>query len=541
MANLRRLGSDAVPTEVINGTDVAPGRSRSDPDGTDRPLWTSLAVLVVLVPFVFGLIAHLLQAGRVFDLGADWGLIDLAGHDAAHGDQLVGLRSQFGWRHPGPVHFYLLSPLSRLYGAGSGDALLGALLVHGAAAVALVAVVRARWGEASARWAALPVLSTVVVMGPDLLSNPWTPMVVVFPMLLTVLLSALAAGGSSRALLGATITGSYAVQTHIPTIPVVAASLGFGLWCWWRSTERRPLTAVQGWVGAAVLVLVWGPPVFEQWFGPQHNMTDVASYFLGGSREAGQGWVDALRAVARQLATPFTGAEATLGLVFANGLQLAVAAAVAVGVAVIAVRRQTDDDLRRFSGLLLVAMAVSVLAAQQTPRLASYLLVSDVGPAVGALMVVAMVIGPRLRSWSRLQRSAMPGSRLVVVAMVVLLGWSALRWTDFDVRTFDTPRVRELSAVITADADDPSESIVIDFDRADRYGVVAGVVRHLEDAGWDVRVPARWDLLFGRHRRADGTESATFLIASEVSTFQGRPNIGGSAGYIVLRQDEPAG
>ena len=83
--------------------------------------------------------------GRV-DLADDLALIDLHTREALRWRQQVGPFDRFGWNHPGPSYFYLLTIPYRLLGSGARAAFVGATAISAAASLAVVWVVRRRRG-----------------------------------------------------------------------------------------------------------------------------------------------------------------------------------------------------------------------------------------------------------------------------------------------------------------------------------------------------------------------------------------------------------
>ena len=138
-----------------------------------------------------------------------------------------------------PRAHLLLPPLPRLPGPrfGSTGYVRGCHADQRAARlVAVLAVVR-RWTTPTRTlWAALWIclLAWVLAAAGSAsttysegalggLVSPWNPMVVIFPLLLLVVLGAVAVDRSALALLGAVLVASFVVQTNISSLPPVVA------------------------------------------------------------------------------------------------------------------------------------------------------------------------------------------------------------------------------------------------------------------------------------------------------------------------------
>jgi hypothetical protein len=292
---------------------------------SDRPVaW--LAYGTTGLPLVLILVRYLFAGGHVF-LSDDLALIDLHTRLALHWRQQLGAFDHFGWNHPGPVLFYLLATVSRVLGSGAKAEYVGAIIINGAAAMLVVRVVRRHAGSWVALWAAVGIgvlLFSISFTSPGdvtfsegaagAIVSPWNPLVVIVPTLLVAVLCAAGVCGSPLSLLGATLVGSFCIQTDIGTAPVVvvllvisAAVLGA------QSLRRRrghgpmgqpdvtPGTATIGdttptsersrrvhrrallIAGLIVLVVIWIPPVVQQLTNNPGNLTLIARFFFAAN------------------------------------------------------------------------------------------------------------------------------------------------------------------------------------------------------------------------------------------------------------------
>jgi hypothetical protein len=256
-----------------------------------------IARLTLLVPVVF-IVGRLLSASGHIYLSGDLALIDLHVRDALHWQQSVGPYDRYVWDHPGPAYFYLQSLPARVLGSGAKAEFVGATLLNGVAAWMTVSVVRRRAGSRAALWSALCLsflglaLSVKDVAAPlGVPSSPWSAYVVIFPMVLFVVLSTAAATSSALSLLGAVLVGSFAVQTDFSTFPLVAVILvGAMVAVVVRAVTRRRREGAQEqssrrgppWAlvsGFALLVLMWVPPLVEQFSDNPGNLTRIWRFF----------------------------------------------------------------------------------------------------------------------------------------------------------------------------------------------------------------------------------------------------------------------
>ncbi len=266
---------------------------------------TWLAYAVVAIPFV--VVASLLlasQAGHLY-LSDDLALIDFHTRRAIEWRQQLGVFDYNNWNHPGPSYFYLLSVGYRLFGSGAKAMFVTATLLNGLASIGCVEVVRRRSTPARALWSALWVCvlaSVLATVAPGSVTysegalgavvSPWNPMVVIFPLLLFLLLCAAAIDRSPVSLVAAAIVGSFVVQTDISTLPLVAAVIvaaGATLLVTAladRSRERPSGERARRWrrrgwsaAGLVVLILMWIPPLVEEFTNRPGNLTLIYRFF----------------------------------------------------------------------------------------------------------------------------------------------------------------------------------------------------------------------------------------------------------------------
>ena len=153
------------------------------------------------------------QSGSHLTLADDLALIDLHTRRALTWKQQLGVFDHYGWNHPGPSYFYLLSVVYRVLGSGAKSMFVGRNADQRLCAIACVAVVRRRSTPARALWASVWICGLIALfaasvtwprptrVGPVGLVSPWNPMVVTFPLLLTILLCAASFDRSGLSLL----------------------------------------------------------------------------------------------------------------------------------------------------------------------------------------------------------------------------------------------------------------------------------------------------------------------------------------------------
>ncbi|HRE02678.1 MAG TPA: hypothetical protein PLV68_15355, partial [Ilumatobacteraceae bacterium] len=244
-----------------------------------------------------------------------------------------GAYSRWGWHHPGPLLYYLLAPLTWVF--GHSGALAGVVLINFACAAAAVEATRRRLGHAAA---AMVVAITVVLawaLGPDLLMNPWNPRVALIPLFACGVFAWLLAGGWSKALPMVIALGSFVVQAHVGFAAVVVAIVAVAVALWLgverlsrqvpsrevpsrqvpsrqvpsrqvpsRQIPSRQVPSRQVMVTSAVVMLVcWFGPLVETVVHWPGNLVEIAKYFVR-SDEPALGWGDAWRIFSTEVGLP---------------------------------------------------------------------------------------------------------------------------------------------------------------------------------------------------------------------------------------------
>ena len=388
------------------------------------PWLTALAFLVVAVPFVVALARLLTVPSAHLTLPDDLALIDLHARRALAWKQQLGVFDHNNWNHPGPTYFYWLALVYRAFGSGTRSLFVGAALLNGLAAAACVAVVRRRASPGRALWAAvwICVLGTVLAAaGPGsttysesvlgALVSPWNPTVVLFPLLLVVLLCAGAFDRSGVSLVGALLVASFVVQTDISTLPLAAAlvAVAGGVWLMAlvrarragdRPTGRRPWGTGLAVAGLAGLVLMWLPPLVQQFTNHPGNLTLIWRFF--DTAHQGQSVSGALWSVAAASTVLVVGPgevmQSILGGTPAHaGLTVVVAVMtlVVAGATLVLAARQRSRFAVGIGVLVLIGWVVSVVAVTHVVGFVfGYLVLWVVVLPVAALVGIGMVRVP---------------------------------------------------------------------------------------------------------------------------------------------------
>lgn len=506
--------------------------------------WPPLSLLVILVPALVGAIRLLVAVGRPFDFIGDDAVLEAAIRRVPSGMQALGPYSRYQFHHPGPAYFFFQAPFYWLTGGSARSLFVGALTLNFGCAAGAVLVVRRFLGEQAARWAALVIAAYLLLLQPVHLTDPWNPSVLALPLLLTLTLGAAAAAGSVAAWAGCLVVGSYLVQTHLGTIPVVAVTLAIAASAaavrvaagrarrvglrrvagGGRSPHAgggRRLVLLTG--CGALLALVWIPPLVEQATGSPGNLTATARFFTQAHPDFDRGVDHRLTTAAAQMATqltvlPFgppdrqrflTPARPARRLVAVVGLVVAVAV-MAGG------RRRREPFLVALGGLSLTSALVAVWS---TTRIVGPVLVYLVDWTSGLLLpawigAAAFVPSlPRRSGRPRLPSFRGRESGLAALALGAVLIWSMAR--------APLPPVPHSPEVAGVDrlagpwlGAQRVREVRVRIGEHDRFPLAAGVLVRLEKEGFGVTVDPEWLWLYGDQFAPSGREQAVLWLST---------------------------
>jgi hypothetical protein len=515
-----------------------------------------LAVVAVAV-FPFAEAVRIIAQSSPQVLYGDQALIELGARRAWHLDQLVGPYSRYDFHHPGPAMFYLLAPWVRLLEPSGPGVYLGAIVINGVALSVSVALLWRRSGAAVALWAAAAIDLFCLCVRVGTLREPWNPYLIVGPMVLFVVLWALAVTGSAGAWLWAAVVGSYEVQTHIATaVFVVAMVVLAALWSlirayrsgrlevpgrWWRHPGRA--------TGLAALLLIWLPPVVELWRDHPNNLTLLWDFFTRSHTTAP--FSQALRAAASGVTIiPFGNRDYTLVLQRSHA-QLALAGvlfAAATTVAVVLARRRRQPLALAFVAAAALGVVLGVVSLSRSTGAVEFyfavwlafvplalLLAIGVGllapvPApVETPVPVAFANGAAPPDGvptgsSRIGRHGRPRRTVPVLGALVLVavGMAAVT-VHSDLRMGPVRTITAYPYVDTAKLTAAAQSVLRPGDRSvgftiltdDDWPDVAGMVLALDRQGRQSTVaPAKWALFFGNERAPGRPVQVQFALSS---------------------------
>ncbi len=252
-------------------------------DGLGRVQLEAIALGFLAVAPVLPYLAFILWTGVPrFGLFGDFALLEHAVRHVWTGDTLLGPYSRFRWSPPGPLFFYFAAPFQALFGASSTGLYVATCVVNAGASATIVSSVRL-FARRSHAIAALVVVLTWFVAFGNVAANPWNPFIVVLPLMAFLVTSAMFARGRIGAVYPAVVFGALVAQHHVAAVSTVLVSGVVALIAFLVGTHRRGgLVREVGWrlvLAAAVLVVLFLPPLTEQLTAPVGNLTKLWLFF----------------------------------------------------------------------------------------------------------------------------------------------------------------------------------------------------------------------------------------------------------------------
>ncbi len=204
---------------------------------------------------------------------------------------LIGLPGRIGrtladqGSHPGPLSFYLLAPVHRLFGQTAWALQAGTVAIHGLAMTAALLIARRRGGTALLLGMAALLALLTKGYGLATLTEPWNPYLPLLWWIVFLVAVWSVVAGDVVVLPVAVFAASFCAQTHVPYLAMTAglgalAAAGAALAVYRAAlgvSRRRALT----WIGASLVlgVVLWTPPLIDQAVNRPGNLVRLATHF----------------------------------------------------------------------------------------------------------------------------------------------------------------------------------------------------------------------------------------------------------------------
>jgi hypothetical protein len=434
---------------------------------------------------------------------SDGAVLEIYTLEALRGRLLVGPYSRFGWHHPGPLYFYLEAPwywASGLHTAG---------VQAGAIAINLTAAAVATWALVASTRASIAVpvcvsMAWYTFRASDVLASAWNPHVIVLPLVaFVVVASTFCAAGGLSSLLWTIVLGSFVVQTHLGTAPVVAVLGLIAIAVRWR-------TIAVHWIAAGCVALfLWFPPLLDEVIHRPGNLTLIVDFFghtAGGQplARAAAAWGSMSAGVVRP------------GFVVATGVLLRSAArwpfvfAAAEVAALLAIGLLACRQHRPLAWLATMSAAASLVALAATTRIHDQIIDHEIFwmSALGALNI-GVIVGAAIGAFGRADQSDARLTRIAAACawlVIAALCLNEMRLVLNRPRTIDDHAVDLMTDEIETYT--RSRNVTRPLFAIDQpmWEIAAGALLRVDKAGGSFAVDQQWVTMFGDRFRETGRE-----------------------------------
>lgn len=422
---------------------------------------------------------------------------------------LIGLPGRIGslgqqGSHPGPLSFWALAPLARIYGGSTWALQAATATLNVIAAFLALWMARRRGGTPVLLGVGAALALLLAFYGPDILTEAWNPYLPVM-WWFVFLIAVWSVWSDDFATLPVLVfAASVCLQTHISYAGLASGLSGLtAIWLAWslrkRWSDRAARRSLLWWIGgsAALGVLLWLPPVIQQLTGENGNLRILYGHFTDPPEEA-VGFGVGIRVMLVHL-NPWrlvSGADSMHGATLPGALFAIAWAAAAVGAWRMRVR-----ELIRLDLVVGIALALAFISASRIFGFLWFYLVLwswsvTVLMLVGIGWAVAVAIGRRSSDGSR-PTLVVAGWSIMAVVMVAALVSFTLQSADAEspdfrlsemLRVLVPPTEHQLDAAKVAGCGPDGKLLVTWTDPVSIGAAGFGLLDALDRRGFDVGV-----------------------------------------------------
>lgn len=467
------------------------------------------ALFVLLLPFMATVFFVLASGVPDLSTSGDGALLEISTRNLASGKSLTGPYSRFGFHHPGPAYFLARIPLYFLFGSSSSSSYLTVSLIGMMSLGGIFLLIKRNAGSIASIAFCLIAALYLRSIQPAIWLSEWNAFVVILPLFFTVIAIAAVGSGLHKYLPLAVLSGSFATQTHIGSVPVVvimfiaAGILYFvprGILLPATAERTTSRNAGKSLVIAIVLFAVlWSPVAIEQFSsGSNGNITRILSYFKENQPEpvtpsAIESWGSTASCVEISILNPeFLRKTNSLGI--ARIAVLAIRFSSLILCWILLMRKGRSSFIASLCLLALtlhVATFLSILQIRGVPHSYLFTWLSFISPLSWLAIAGALIelTGLRERKYSLLI-SLLAASTLITMATVTNLRLvSRGDAGPYDPLDVHDERIRPLSDTLSLHLDSlEGGSWFIRLGDHDLWPVMAGIVNRLSKQGYDVEI-----------------------------------------------------
>jgi len=525
-----------------------------------RTVWTKVLGAIAVCPLILCILVYWFVRGLGDEcLIGDKAIVEIYTRHAMGFGLTLGPYSVFGWNHPGPSCFYALAVPYFLSSGKASSLYLGALMLNGVSAAALVALLSRvhRNGEPHlAIWTMVFLGAFICSLGVDVLTSPWNPWLIVMPFLLLLFLCAGLCLGWIDLLPAVLAIGSFVVQTHVSALPTVGALVAVslvagsvaGLSGQGKAGDLRAKNRMWVYLSASVVAALWLPPLLEQIRDDPGNMTKLWGFFVSGADT--QPVPEALNAITGRVTLVARGIlEALMSPVFPGLSPLEETAVLVLQLALLPCAWFAAWKQRMpYAAALGLVTCVALLSGTWSifhvrGRIWGYFTqwMAGIGVANLALLFgIAFEFGSR-RAESRLSAgprfSAKYSYLLALILMIFMTAWHMGSFVNpRALPPQENPAERSLSHSLSVYLKDHHTGrLLIELPPISSWYNEVALVNQLYKSGATFGLkPLGWPLLFDCSFAPDGTEKRRLIVAGPELASQSGYTVVGSQGSVFL-------
>lgn len=470
--------------------------------GKQERLLDSIGFAILLFPFMY-LIVQLFSLG-VPDLpnGGDGALLEMSTRDVFSRQILLGPYSRFLFFHPGPLYFILRYPVYMLLGQKSSSFLITTILILTGSLFGIWKTVRKHAGSASGFLVTLFFGLFFIIMDKTLWLSEWNPHVIMFPILLFIVSCAAFAAGHSRYFFLCVLAGSLVAQTHLGGIPLLGAifvlAVVFLVYPWFIGLQQ-PLSTRFKWkhilLGSGLLLLLWLPPLYEQFSTEKGNLSKIQEFFEENDPEISivEGFRYWSNTVSRFEVEHFMSFLRNSGIIEDLSLVIVALRILLLSVSYGLLRRRGGSPfLCGLCMLLIVSHAVTFYSVTQIRGPVNDYLIEWMS-AIAPLSYVAVLITPVNMAKDRMSESVMLYCLYGIVLIVAALGFFITRDVSGYLRSEIPPSCTDELAIEAMSRElrvlmdeDPDSYYILNLQTWNCWIVMTGIMNRLEKQGCNI-------------------------------------------------------
>ena len=497
--------------------------------------WLTFAAL--LLPFIAVIVFCIVSGVPDLALEGDGALLEFSTRSTAAGGSFTGPYSRYGFHHPGPAYFFVRIPLYYLFGRSSSASYITVSLICMLCLASVFLLLR-KCGNRL-----MPVIFCLLAaiflwsLKPVIWLNDWNPFVIIFPLLLTFVSFTAVAAGFHRYLPIAVAAGSFSVQTHIGSLPSVAATAVFAgvfLVIEFRKRSKKGVIPLDDssvarsiLIASITAVILWVPVLLhELTSGSGGNLPGILRFFKESSPGLSMKrsffiWVDAVSGMEGNLLSGEYLRRA--GILFhVKGIILFLRVTLLFVCCTFLYRKKRTGFTLIAGCMLLLLHLTAFLSISQVrgePHTYLFLWFSVLGLLSWTVILSSLAELSALFRSDKVSRWVVPACTVIVFIFSILNTasvWNKPSGSPYDPLSYHNGQVMVLGDSLShyISTQDDSGWVIIPAEH-DLWPVMAGLVNSLDKEGWNVSVSP--DFAFMTGIGPDVNDTPLYLVPDSCS------------------------